>query len=66
MINSLRDLQYVSIYPEKHRLKYCQRSSTLFMCHFITSNLPFDEQNCYFEIESRKFNKNQKIDLFIE
>ncbi|XP_027203399.2 glycine receptor subunit alpha-2-like [Dermatophagoides pteronyssinus] len=52
VINSLRDLQYVSIYPEKHRLKYCQRSSTLFMCHFITSNLPFDEQNCYFEIES--------------
>lgn len=62
-IHILRQFRFVEVWPETKILNYCTRLNVAFICMFIQSNLPFDEQYCFFEIESSKFSSIQILSL---
>lgn len=58
------DLQFVEVWPDNKLINYCSRMILTFECRFKLSNFPFDEQYCYFELESCKSLQDAGLDFF--
>lgn len=54
VVESIRQVRYLQVRPEEKLLKSCSRLSVTFTCYMNLSTLPFDQQYCFFELQTGK------------
>lgn len=52
VIESIRNLEYIEVWPETKMLQLCRRLNVQLVCLFDLSQFPFDAQECYIELQS--------------
>ena len=54
VVNGLEDVQFVNVWPAEKEIHYCSKMTVTFICRYLLSDFPFDQQFCQFELENCK------------
>ena len=52
IVHTLRPVRYMNVWPGEKRLELCTHIRASHKCSMALSSLPFDQQYCYFELET--------------